>query len=70
MRQGQMPILGPQRVHGDVRDDHRRGAVRGGDARTPGRANGDAVDGVEVTFRQAGCRAVPQVGAVRIQQQE
>ncbi len=69
MRQGQMTIIGPQWVDGDVRDDHRRGAVGGGDARTPGRANGDAVDGVDVTVRQAGCRAVPQVGAVRIQHQ-
>ncbi len=54
VRQGQMPILGPQRVHGDVRDHHRRGAVRGGDARTPGRAHGDAVDGVDVPLRQGG----------------
>ena len=59
VRQGQMTIIGPQRVHGDVRDDHRRGAVSGCYARTPGRANGDAVDGFDVTVRKAGCCAVP-----------
>jgi len=47
-----------------------RGAVGGRDARPPGRANGDAIDGVDVPLRQAGCGAVPQVGPVRIQQQE
>ena len=56
VRQGQMTIIGPQRVHGDVRDDHRRGAVSGCDARSAVRTNGHAVGRCDGTVRQGGVR--------------
>jgi hypothetical protein len=70
MREGELAVVGPQGVGGDVRHDHGLGPVRRRPTRTLARADGDAVDGLRVASRQAGRRAVPQVATIRIQQQD
>src|SRR5258708_5369704 len=53
VRQGQIAIIGPQRIRGDVRDDYWLGAVSGRPARTYGRADDDAVNCRSVGHWQA-----------------
>lgn len=64
-----MAVVGPQRVRGDVGDDHRLFAVGGCSARTRRRSYGAAIDGIPVPWRQAGRRTVPQPLTVGIQEQ-
>ena len=70
MRQGQIAVIGPQRIGGDVGDDHWFCAVSGRPARTDGRTDDDAIDCVGVVYRQAGRCAVPEAVGVRIQQKD
>ena len=68
--QRQPAEVGPQRVVRDVRDGHALAAVGGGAARSDARADRDAVDRLAVGRRKAGRRAVAQVHAVAIEQQD
>ena len=70
MCEGQLAVVGPQGVGGNVRHDHALGPVRGRPARTRAGADGEAVDGVRVASRQAGRRAVPQVDPIAIEHQD
>ncbi len=70
MRQGQIAVSGPERIGGDVRDDHWLGAVGGCSARTRGRADGATIDRLHVRSGQAGRRAMPETVGVRVQQED
>src|SRR5258706_16411676 len=58
VRQGQIAILVPQRVCGDVADDDRLSEVGSPPARTRPRSDGSAAKGAGVAGRKAGSRAM------------
>ncbi len=68
--QGQVPIVGPEWILGDVGDDDGRFAVRGRSARSHGRADQAAVDRVRIALGQARRGAMPEAAAICVQQQD
>ena len=60
----------PQGIAGDVRDVDGLAPVRGRAARSHRRADGQPVEGPDVTFGEARRRPVPQMNAVRVEQED
>jgi hypothetical protein len=70
MGEGKLAKIAPQWIAGDIGDDHLLAKVSRGSAGTHRRTNLASVDGVGISLRQAGCSTVPQLLAVRIEQQD
>ena len=70
MRQGQIAEIGPQRIRGDVGDDHGLCPVRGRATGTHRRADDDTIDCLSVGFWQARHCAVPETVGVGIKQKD
>src|SRR5882672_2308296 len=69
VRYGQIAILGPQWILGDIGHKYRLFAVSGRSARSRDRTDSATVDRVDIALGKARGRAVPQAIAIRIQQQ-
>ena len=70
MPQTELAIIGPQRICGDVRNDHLLCAVSGRPARTCAGADDGAIDCLRIGFWQAGRCAVPELVCFRVQQKD
>src|ERR1700676_111276 len=70
MGRRQIAEIGPQRIRGDVGDDHWLCTVSGRPARTNRRADDGTIDCLSVGFWQAGRRAVPKAVGTRVQQKD
>ena len=67
--QGEVAVIFPERISGDIRDNDGFRAVGGRSAGSRGRANETPVDRVDILRREAWRRAVPELPGVRIQQE-
>ena len=63
-------VIGPQRVVGNVIHIHGLAACSGRAAGADAFADDDTIDSPVVFLRQAGCRTVPELGSVRVDQQD
>ena len=68
--QRQLAVVRPQRISGDVLDDDLPLAVGGRATGSVRGTDGQTVDGAVVGFRQAGCRTVPHMDAVVVEQED
>ncbi len=70
MLEGEVPVVGPEGIDGDVLDDHRPLGVGGGAARTDRRPDGHPVDGRVVGVREARRRRAPKPRPRRVEQED
>src|SRR6266481_3583460 len=68
MRQGQIAVIHPQRIRGDVGDDHWLCTVSGRSTRTRGRPDDPAINCLSVGAWQAGRRPMPKTFGTWIHQ--
>ena len=67
---GQIAVIGPQRIRGDVGDDHWLCAVSGRSTRTRARADDGAINCLSISLWQAGGCSLPKTFGIRIQQKD
>src|SRR5207302_3017356 len=70
MRQRQIAVIRPQRVRGNVADDHWLSTVSGRSTRTRGRADDHAINSLSIRTWQAGRRSMPKTVGTGVRQKD